>query len=896
MKKSLLLSLVLLSTAQLFGQRKQVWTKTNLDNIQEFQKIRTTSYSENQEFYRIDLTSIKQSLQGAADKFSGQAGVIVAFPNSKGTLEKFFVWENSNFAPELQAQFPDIRAYIGKGLEDKTARIHFSISPDGIQTMVFRADVGTEFIEPYTKDHSVYVFYDSQTRSNTRLPFNCSTVEQRLNQDLLSDSTIANRANDKTYKTMRLALSCTGEYGVYFGGTVSGVIAGMNATMTRVNGVFEKDMALHLNIIANNDLVVYTNPASDPYSPASGINSWNSQLQNTLTNIIGEANYDIGHLFGATGGGGNAGCIGCVCDTGKGSAYTSPSDGIPAGDRFDIDYVVHEMGHQLGANHTFSHNTEGSGVNVEPGSGSTIMGYAGITNYDVQNNSDAYFTYRSILQMQNNLNDKTCPVSTPITNTPPEVSAGADFIVPSGTAFRLDAIVSDAEGDVLTYCWEQNNSAGTTASGANSVASPTKTTGPNFRSFPPKSTVVRNMPEASKVLAGTLSTMWESVSTVARTSKYTLTVRDNNITGAQTNTDEVTVTTRVPFNPTSAPTGAGPFVVTSQSTTGVTWAQGSQQAITWDVNNTTSIPGSANVNIKLSVDGGLTFPYLLATDTPNDGNELITVPNIAASQNCRVLVEPTANLYYAINSKAFYIGYQITNVCNTYNFSTPFNLNDGSNSYTVKTISVPNTGATISDVNVTLNATHPNLQHLVFAVIRPGGTLVTLFNQQCSGSSNMNLTFDAQGAAFDCNATNTGIYVPPTGYNLSNLNGFNPAGNWQFGFKDVVAGNAGTINSIGLEICSQVLELLSDSRFEFTDFSLYPNPNNGNFTLQFNSNTSSKIKVEIFDLSGRRIYDKEYLTTGIFNENIELSNASAGVYLVNISDGSKKIVKKININ
>jgi hypothetical protein len=160
----------------------------------------------------------------------------------------------------------------------------------------------------------------------------------------------------------------------------------------------------------------------------------------------------------------------------------------------------------------------------------------------------------------------------------------------------------------------------------------------------------------------------------------------------------------------------------------------------------------------------------------------------------------------------------------------------------------------------------------------------------------MNLTFDAQGAAFDCNATNTGNYLPPTGYNMSNLNGFNPAGNWQFGFKDVVAGNAGTINSIGLEICSQVLELLSDSRFEFTDFSLYPNPNNGNFTLQFNANTSSKIKVEIFDLSGRRIYDKEYLTTGIFNENIELPDASAGVYLVNISDGNKKVVKKININ
>src|SRR5690606_25986509 len=162
--------------------------------------------------------------------------------------------------------------------------------------------------------------------------------------------------------------------------------------------------------------------ATDPYSPASGMNNWNGQLQATLTSVIGDANYDIGHLFGATGGGGNAGCIGCVCGPGKGSAYTSPADGIPSGDFFDIDYVAHEMGHQLGANHAFSHQNEGAGVNVEPGSGSTIMCYAGITNYDVQAHSDDYFTYRSILQIQNNLATKTCPVSTPITgNSAPVV-------------------------------------------------------------------------------------------------------------------------------------------------------------------------------------------------------------------------------------------------------------------------------------------------------------------------------------------------------------------------------------------------------------------------------------------------------------------------------------------
>jgi hypothetical protein len=389
MKKLLLFSVVLLSIGQTYGQKKQVWMKSNADNIDEARKIRSTSYSEDQSLYSVDLATLRQSLGNATDKFSGKAGVVVEFPNRSGVLEKFLVWENSNFAPELQAQFPEIRAYIGNGIEDKTARINFSLSPDGVQTVVFRADSGTEFIEPFTKDHAVYVLFDSRTRNTTRLPFDCGTAEQRLNDALLNESSIANRADNQTYKTMRLAISCTGEYGTYFGGTIAGALAGMNATMTRVNGVFERDLALHLNIIANNSLVVYTNASTDPYSPASGINNWNDQLQSTLTSIIGEANYDIGHLFGATGGGGNAGCIGCVCGTGKGSAYTAPSNNMPEGDTFDIDYVVHEMGHQLGATHTFSHNSEGSGTNVEPGSGSTIMGYAGITSYDVQSNSDA---------------------------------------------------------------------------------------------------------------------------------------------------------------------------------------------------------------------------------------------------------------------------------------------------------------------------------------------------------------------------------------------------------------------------------------------------------------------------------------------------------------------------
>jgi len=896
MKKLLLILTIALPIAQSLAQSNAIWKKVSRENVEYLPTIKTTSYSQRQELFEINVGQLKTILANAADKFSGRAGVAVDFPNSEGQLERFLVWENSNFAPELQAQYPEIRAYVGRSTADKSATINFSLSPAGLQTMVLRAGSGSEFIEPYTTDHSVYVLFDSQTRTTARLPFNCATADQHLSEEL--GGQVANRANNQQYKTMRLALSCTGEYTAYFGGTIAGALAGMNATMTRVNGVFEKDMALHLNIIANNNLVIYTNANTDPYSGAAAGSggAWNAELMNNLHTVLGDDAFDIGHLFGASGGGGNAGCIGCVCtnvlSTGggatnsyKGSGFTSPSDNIPAGDNFDIDYVVHEMGHQMGANHSFSYSTEGSGVNVEPGSGSTIMGYAGITDYDVQAHSDAYFTYRNILQMQTNLDTKTCPVSVAIPNTPPTVSAGSDYTIPKGTAFVLHGAATDAEGDALTYCWEQNNNATSAFAGANSICYATKIGGPNFRSLPATSSPDRYMPALDKVLAGTLTTMWESINTGGRTSKYTLTVRDNNVTGPQTNTDETTIIT-------SATTG--PFNVTSQNTAGITWQANDSQTITWDVNNTNTLTGASNVNIKLSTDGGLTFPYTLAADTPNDGSEVITVPSTPASLNCRIKVEPTANIFYALNSKSFYIGYVITTSCNSYTYNTPFTLTNGTNSYTVKSINVPTSG-TINDVNVTINATHPNLQNLVIGVVRPGGTLSTIFNQQCSGSANMNVTFDAQGSAFTCGSPTTGIYLPATGFDLNTFNGLNQLGNWQFGFKDVVNdANAGSIDSIVLDICTQTVQL-ANQEFAFEDFSLYPNPNTGTFKVQFNSGSSEKINIEVHDISGRKIFERVYNNSGLFSENIQLDKAQAGIYLVSITDGSKKMVKRIVI-
>ncbi|MEY4037803.1 MAG: hypothetical protein RIR67_113, partial [Bacteroidota bacterium] len=375
MKRYFRFLLLIFSFSLIQAQNVSPWKRIPQSKIAYAESTRIKE--KNALLYELDEVSLKQSLAPLQNSVS-PIEIQIEIPNTAGDLETFKVREFSNFEPALQAQFPDIRSYTGVGLTDKNATVYFSLSPKGIQTMVFRSDSATEFIERFSENQSVYELFDSNSRNKEDLPLSCSTKDVALNQQLLSKSS-STSANNGVYKTLRLALACTAEYTTYFGG-VPQALAAMNATLTRVNGIFNRDLAVHLNLIANNTILIYTNATTDPYSPAtSGANgAWNLELQNDLTSKIGNANYDIGHLFGASGGGGNAGCIGCVCqnptssnDFAKGSGYTSPADGKPEGDTFDIDFVAHEMGHQLGANHTFSHETEGTGVNVEPGGGST---------------------------------------------------------------------------------------------------------------------------------------------------------------------------------------------------------------------------------------------------------------------------------------------------------------------------------------------------------------------------------------------------------------------------------------------------------------------------------------------------------------------------------------------
>jgi len=647
MKFKLLFTTLLAITTVAFSQNKStIWNATTKKNDMVALDSRMRLPENN--LFNLNLLSLKTNLNNSPARNSKNSNTIISIPNADGVLERYRVYENSNMDPALAAKYPEIKSYIGIGIDNPTATAYFSVSPLGFKSMMLSPDKSAVFVEPISADLGTYTVYKKSDKTQSLTRFECSVIDEVAPQM----DAVAQRPNadDAVLRTFRLALSVTAEYTTYFGGTKALALAAKNNSMTRVNGVFEKDFAVRMVLVANNDLVIYTNATTDPYSPAASLSNWNSQLQSTLTSVIGEANYDVGHLFGASGGGGNAGCIGCVCVNGsKGSAYTSPNNGIPSGDTFDIDYVAHEFGHQFGANHTFSMSNEGTGANMEPGSGSTIMGYAGITSQDVQPNSDAYFHAISIQQVTNNVKTKTCQTNTVTGNSVPTAVAGLDYTVPKSTPFALTGLGTDANGDVLTYNWEQFDNAASTATGASSAASATRTTGPTFRSYNSSTSPVRYFPNMTRILAGATTTAGteitvEALPSIARTMNFRLTVRDNRAGGSANNSDDMIVTVNAT---------AGPFNVTAPNTA-VSYIGGSSQTITWAVAGTTANGvNCANVDILLSTDAGTTWSTLLAA-TPNDGTQAVTIPNTPGTTN-RIMVKGTNHIFFDVSNTNFTI-------------------------------------------------------------------------------------------------------------------------------------------------------------------------------------------------------------------------------------------------
>ena len=602
--------------------------------------------------FRLDRSRLTTLLQSSNPTLSSNTvcnGVILTLPkpSSANVWLRFCVGESSIMEPELAAEYPNIKTYEGQGLDDPSMTVRLDWTPSGFHAMVLNAHE-TFFIDPlplHKGDLSTYMgYFDSDAQQK---PFQCYvTTDVAAKKTLPAEKAgIPPISNGDTLRTFRLAVAATGEYTQFQGGSIDAAFAAILTTINRVDVIYNHELAVQLILVKSEKKIIYTDPATDPYT-----NDNASKLlvenQLNLDKEIGTKNYDIGHVFG-TGGGGLA-ALGVVGnDLSKARGETGSRS--PKGDPFDIDFVVHEMGHQFGANHTFNGTTAncgGGNRNVdtafEPGSGSTIMAYAGICgDEDLQPHSDPFFHVASLYEIISFMTGdkvKAVPKLTKTLNTAPTVKSESSFLIPKQTPFWLSASANDPDGDRLSYVWEEVD-----LGKEGPPNDDNKDVRPIFRSFSPESDAARIFPKLSALLNGGPS-LGEALPTKSRTMHFTVTARDNRVGGGGfgTGASEVSVIT-----------DSGPFVVT-QPTNAAVWMAGATQTVTWDVAGTASSPiNCLNVRILFSKDGGATF-VTLKESTPNSGSAEIVVPNSPTTVG-RIKVEAVGNIFFGLSNGDFKI-------------------------------------------------------------------------------------------------------------------------------------------------------------------------------------------------------------------------------------------------
>ena len=328
--------------------------------------------------FALNLSHLQETLNAAPLRFAQDAPeniVTIDLPMPDGQFERFQIFNAPIMHPDLAAKYPGIQTYAGVGLDDPSATIRLDVTPNGFHGMILSARHSTVYIDPYSQsDTQHYITYHQKDFGNPGKNFECHVQEKApINIDFSNAESLQGDCQLRTYN---LALACTGEYAQFHGGTVNSVMAAFNTTMNRVNGIYEKDLNILMVLVANNDQLIFLNAGTDPYDN-NNAGAMLGQNQTTCDNVIGFNNYDIGHVF-STGGGGLA-SLNSPCNSWKAQGVTGTNN--PVGDPFDVDYVAHELGHQFGANHTFNNscsNNRNNSTAMEPGSGSTIMAYAGI--------------------------------------------------------------------------------------------------------------------------------------------------------------------------------------------------------------------------------------------------------------------------------------------------------------------------------------------------------------------------------------------------------------------------------------------------------------------------------------------------------------------------------------
>ncbi|MBC6607121.1 proprotein convertase P-domain-containing protein [Hymenobacter sp. BT188] len=589
---------------------------------------------------RFQTLAMRTALQAASAPRKGakiNQGIVLSLPLPDGSSQRFQVTETAVLHPRLAALYPRIKTYSAQSLDDPTTTAHLDLTPTGFHAQILTGAT-TVYIDPAAPGDTVNhrVFYRSAMRQGGAA---CLTTDVKRK---LPPTTNQLRANGAQLRTYRLAVACTGEYAITKGGTKAAALAGIVTTINRVNGIYEQELAIQLQMVPTNEALIFLDPATDPYTNTNASDLL-TENQRTTDALIGSANYDLGHVFGTRVGG--LAYVGTVCNASfKAGGTTGQAD--PSGDAFAVDFVAHELGHQFGADHTFNGTTgfctssRAASWAYEPGSGGSIMSYAGLcAPQNIQPSSFPYFHSRSRDQILDYVTAfGTCAQITGSGNLPPVVDAGGNFSIPARTPFTLTGTGSDPNGDAVSYIWEQND--------MGPAGNPTTPAGdaPLFRFLPPSASTSRTFPDLASLLSATTLPPGELLPTYARRLHFRLVARDQQRPAGGTDYD----TTSVAVIGT-----AGPFTV---APVGASWQADTDQQVNWAVAATDQAPINATqVDILLSTDGGLTFPITLAAATPNDGCQIISVPASLNTTTARIKVQATENIFFAISPQNFSI-------------------------------------------------------------------------------------------------------------------------------------------------------------------------------------------------------------------------------------------------
>jgi hypothetical protein len=618
--------------------------------------------------YQVDAAALKRILAAAPlerTPIARDTPTVLTVPMPDGRFERFRIQESPIMKPGLAARLPGIRTYQGQGLDDPSATGRFDWTPFGFHGMVL-SEAGTVYVDPYARgDVTRYISYYKRDLQKPGAGFVCLTGgSPRSVVPGVDDRIVPRVSNGGTERYYDLAAAATGEYTAFYGGTEEGGLAGITTTMNRVNAIYQRELSVRINLI-DGIAFEYTNAATDPYTNDDPVAMLEENQANLDELLPEEWQYDIGHVFSTASAG--AATRSSVCNLAT-KAHGVSGSANPIGDPFDVDMVAHQMGHQFGGDHTFNGTTGDCGGNrdggaaFEPGSGATVLSYAGACGgQNLQSHRSDYFHVKSLEQMVGFIMGAgACADEFPGVS-PPTVNAGPDYTIPRGTPFVLTATVSDPGTSI--YAWEEYDLGPPSPPDSDTDS----TERPIFRSYPPTTSPSRTFPHAVYVLnhaniapatysgasptgiggiaceGGSCLTA-EVLPSIARTMMFQVTARESAGEMGAIGSDGMTLTVA----------DSGPFTVTAPNTA-VTWPALSIQTVSWDVNGTNEAPVNAgNVAILLSVDGGVTFPVTLSAVTPNDGIETIAVPNVSTAA-ARILVAGSGNIFFDVSDENFTI-------------------------------------------------------------------------------------------------------------------------------------------------------------------------------------------------------------------------------------------------